>query len=80
MVSVGAGLLWLFSLLVMTMSFLVHEIAHKVMAQQAGMWAEFRLTTWGASVNACFSVFTFQNDCSGSHDDWGTGALCQRNG
>ena len=27
----------------MTMSFLVHEIAHKVMAQQAGMWAEFRL-------------------------------------
>lgn len=34
--------------LVLTASFLVHEIAHKVMAQKAGMWAEFRLTTWGA--------------------------------
>jgi Zn-dependent protease len=32
----------------MTVSFLVHELAHKVMAQKAGMWAEFRLTTWGA--------------------------------
>jgi Zn-dependent protease len=41
---------------VMTMSFLVHEIAHKVMAQRAGMWAEFRLTTWGA-VLTLFSVF-----------------------
>ena len=27
-------------------SFLTHEIAHKVMAQKAGLWAEFRLTTW----------------------------------
>lgn len=34
--------------LIMTGSFLVHEIAHKIMAQKAGMWAEFRLTTWGA--------------------------------
>jgi Zn-dependent protease len=32
----------------MTVSFLVHEMAHKVMAQKAGLWAEFRLTTWGA--------------------------------
>jgi Zn-dependent protease len=32
----------------MTASFLVHEIAHKVMAQKNGLWAEFRLTTWGA--------------------------------
>mgnify|MGYP001346126515 FL=1 len=32
----------------MTASFLIHEIAHKVMAQKAGLWAEFRLTTWGA--------------------------------
>lgn len=42
--------------LVMTVSFLTHEIAHKVMAQKAGMWAEFRLTTWGA-VLTLFSVF-----------------------
>jgi len=34
--------------LILTASFLVHEIAHKVYAQKAGMWAEFRLTTFGA--------------------------------
>ena len=33
---------------VMTASFLTHEIAHKTIAQQKGLWAEFRLTTWGA--------------------------------
>ncbi len=33
---------------IMTASFLVHEIAHKIMAQKNGLWAEFRLTTWGA--------------------------------
>jgi len=32
----------------MTVSFLTHEFAHKVMAQKSGLWAEFRLTTWGA--------------------------------
>ena len=41
---------------VMTVSFLTHEIAHKVMAQKTGMWAEFRLTTWGA-VLTLVSVF-----------------------
>lgn len=35
---------------IMTASFLVHEIAHKVMAQKNGLWAEFRLTTWGAAL------------------------------
>lgn len=34
--------------ILMTASFLVHEIAHKVMAQKAGLWAEFRLTMLGA--------------------------------
>jgi Zn-dependent protease len=33
---------------VMVASFLTHELAHKVIAQQRGLWAEFRLTTWGA--------------------------------
>ena len=33
---------------VLTLSFFAHEIAHKVMAQKHGLWAEFRLTTWGA--------------------------------
>jgi Zn-dependent protease len=40
----------------MTSSFLVHEIAHKVIAQKKGMWAEFRLTSWGA-VLTFVSVF-----------------------
>ena len=40
----------------MTASFLTHEIAHKIMAQKAGMWAEFRLTSWGA-VLTLVSVF-----------------------
>ena len=42
--------------LILTVSFLTHEIAHKVTAQQAGLWAEFRLTTWGA-VLTLVSVF-----------------------
>jgi Zn-dependent protease len=37
---------------IMTASFLAHEIGHKIMAQKSGLWAEFRLTTWG-------SVLTF---------------------
>jgi hypothetical protein len=47
-ISIFAGL--------MTASFLVHEIAHKIVAQKKGMWAEFRLTTWGA-VLTFVSVF-----------------------
>lgn len=42
--------------LLMTLSFLCHEIAHKVFAQKAGLWAEFRLTTWGAVLTLA-SVF-----------------------
>lgn len=41
---------------VMTSSFLVHELSHKVIAQKKGMWAEFRLTTLGA-VLTFVSVF-----------------------
>jgi Zn-dependent protease len=49
----GFGFLWTYDMMavfsvVMVASFLVHEIAHKVMAQRRGLWAEFRLTTWGA--------------------------------
>ena len=35
---------------VMVASFLTHEIAHKITAQKRGLWAEFRLTTWGAVI------------------------------
>lgn len=33
-----------------TASFLLHEMAHKIMAQRYGLWAEFRLTLWGAVI------------------------------
>jgi len=33
---------------VMVASFLTHEIGHKLVAQKNGLWAEFRLTMWGA--------------------------------
>ena len=55
---------------VMTSSFLIHEIAHKVIAQKKGIWAEFRLTTWGAVLTFASSIFAFQNDCSRCNDDW----------
>ena len=41
----------------LTASFLIHEMAHKVTAQRRGLWAEFRLTTWGAVITL-ISVFT----------------------
>ena len=42
----------------MTISFLTHEIAHKVTAQKAGLWAEFRLTTWGAVLTFAQCILT----------------------
>src|SRR3990172_406347 len=33
---------------ILTVSFFLHEMAHKVSAQRRGLWAEFRLTLWGA--------------------------------
>lgn len=41
---------------VITMSFFTHEIAHKVTAQRRGLWAEFRLTVWGAILTS-LSIF-----------------------
>lgn len=35
-----------------TFSFLLHEMAHKVVAQKYGLWAEFRLITMGAILTA----------------------------
>jgi Zn-dependent protease len=34
--------------IVFTLSFFLHEIAHKAVAQRDGLWAEFRLTLFGA--------------------------------
>ena len=46
----------IFAFLLMA-SFLIHEMAHKFVAQKRGLWAEFRLTKWGAAVTL-ISVFT----------------------
>jgi len=49
----SSSFLWLFvSALAFTASFLVHEIAHKTVAQRHGLWAEFRLTSFGAILTA----------------------------
>jgi Zn-dependent protease len=47
------GLMWTGAMMaafasVMVASFLTHEFAHKIVAQRSGLWAEFRLTTFGA--------------------------------
>jgi Zn-dependent protease len=41
-------------------SFFTHEIAHKVTAQRRGLWAEFRLTVWGAILTAISIVLPFK--------------------
>ncbi|UCB60720.1 MAG: hypothetical protein JSW72_01265 [Candidatus Bathyarchaeota archaeon] len=46
-VSLTSGLLLA---LILTSSFLIHEIAHKIAAQRQGLWAEFRLTPTGALI------------------------------
>jgi Zn-dependent protease len=52
---------WFFTVVaftvILTASFFMHEIAHKVTAQRRGLWAEFRLTLWGA-VLTLISVIT----------------------
>jgi Zn-dependent protease len=36
--------------IVLTISFLAHELAHKFSAQKIGLWAEFRLSLWGTLI------------------------------
>jgi len=36
--------------LILTASFFIHELAHKIVAQRQGFWAEFRLTLVGAII------------------------------
>jgi len=42
--------------IIFTLTFLLHELAHKLSAQHFGLWAEFRLTLFGALITA-FSIF-----------------------
>jgi Zn-dependent protease len=52
----GDYLLIALSIAAFTASFLLHEIAHKIVAQKHGLWAEFRLTLMGA-ILTLFSIF-----------------------
>jgi Zn-dependent protease len=45
---------------VITVSFFIHEIAHKVTAQRRGLWAEFRLTLWGAILTSISILLPFK--------------------
>lgn len=40
---------------ILTLSFFIHEIAHKITAQRRGLWSEFRLTIWGAALTLIFA-------------------------
>ncbi len=50
-------------IVILTVSFFVHEFAHKFVAQREGLWAEFRLTLWGAvltlvtAISPLFKIF-----------------------
>ena len=45
---------------VITISFFTHEIAHKFTAQRRGLWAEFRLTVWGAILTSISILLPFK--------------------
>jgi Zn-dependent protease len=44
---------------VFTASFLAHELAHKFAAQRNGLWAEFRLTFFGAALTLLSTISPF---------------------
>ena len=39
-----------------TAGFIIHELTHKAVAQRYGMWAEFRLSTFGAALTLLSAV------------------------
>jgi Zn-dependent protease len=45
------------AVLIFTMAFLLHELAHKFMAQRLGFWAEYRLNNLGLMITL-FSFFS----------------------
>jgi Zn-dependent protease len=40
---------------ILTLSFFIHEMAHKITAQRRGLWSEFRLTIWGSVMTLIFA-------------------------
>jgi len=45
---------------VFAFSFIIHEIAHKITAQHYGLWAEFRITIWGAMITLLSIISPFK--------------------
>lgn len=45
---------------VFAFSFIIHEIAHKITAQHYGLWAEFRITIWGAIITLLSIISPFK--------------------
>jgi len=68
----GVGLTWIFflvelplemlvgSALIFTSIFVLHEFAHKFVAQHYGLWAEFRLTMFGAIITLISIISPFK--------------------
>lgn len=48
------------SVVIFVMSFLTHEIAHKIAAQRQGLWAEFRIILTGAILTLISIVLPFK--------------------
>jgi Zn-dependent protease len=46
--------------LLLTVSFFIHEMAHKIVAQRGGLWSEFRITKWGAAITAISIILPFK--------------------
>ncbi len=46
--------------IVFTLSFMIHELAHKITAQRHGLWAEFRITTFGALITLLSIISPFK--------------------
>ena len=66
---VGLSFIWQFSYppeilviltIAFTLSFLLHELAHKTSAQRFGLWAEFRLTLQGALITLLSMLLPFK--------------------
>jgi Zn-dependent protease len=45
---------------VFTASFMIHELAHKMTAQHHGLWAEFRVTMFGALITLLSIISPFK--------------------
>jgi len=46
--------------IIFAFSFIIHELSHKVTAQHYGLWAEFRITIWGALITLLSIISPFK--------------------